>query len=62
MVRNQDQLSVVFLDGFFSGKEPRLDLAKRNEVVRLINENRVTPHNQELENHVGRDKVPLPFG
>src|SRR5580658_9610140 len=52
MVRDENQLTIVVFDGLFCRKQPWLNLSERNEIVRLVHEDRIAPIDKEMKDHV----------
>jgi hypothetical protein len=61
MVRNQNQLARVILNRLFGREEPRLNLSKRDEIVWLVEEDRIASIHQKIEDHVEHDQTSLSF-
>jgi len=59
---NQENLSVAFFDRIRQRHKPRLNFAKRDEVLRLIGNHGATLGHDEVKNRVQSDQTPLAVG
>ena len=56
VMRDEDELPFVLLDGILRGKQPRLNLAHRNKIVRLVDKNCIVLfRNKEVKDHIKRN-------
>jgi hypothetical protein len=62
MMRNDQKLSALFIDHVRSRHQPRLNFAKRNEVVWLVEDDGVSLGEHKMQDGIKANQTSLAFG